>query len=148
MNSVMYDHATLSARWATTARAACTASRTSAAVAHCCAWCRLLCLDLTNPLSLSSTSNPLTSIHPLLPSFSPPRPLLSNGEAAPADTLPCTVFGPTCDGLDTLLTDYALPELQVTAITAGLQAIAWLRSVGAAGYGLYCTARCRLKHCR
>lgn len=44
MNSVMYDHATLSARWATTARAACTASRTSAAVAHCCAWCRLLCL--------------------------------------------------------------------------------------------------------
>ena len=64
------------------------------------------------------------------------------------DTLPCTVFGPTCDGLDTLLTDYALPELQVTAITAGLQAIAWLRSVGAAGYGLYCTARCRLKHCR
>lgn len=104
--------------------------------------------DLTNPLSLSSTSNPLTSIHPLLPSFSPPRPLLSNGEAAPADTLPCTVFGPTCDGLDTLLTDYALPELQVTAITAGLQAIAWLRSVGAAGYGLYCTARCRLKHCR
>lgn len=41
------------------------------------------------------------------------RPLLSNGEAAPAETLPSTVFGPTCDGLDTLLTEYALPELQV-----------------------------------
>ncbi|KAL4419048.1 hypothetical protein ABPG77_011030 [Micractinium sp. CCAP 211/92] len=41
------------------------------------------------------------------------RPLLSDGAPAPADTFPSTVFGPTCDGLDTLLTDYQLPELQV-----------------------------------
>ena len=28
-------------------------------------------------------------------------------------SFPSTVFGPTCDGLDTLLTEYPLPELQV-----------------------------------
>ncbi|PSC69452.1 ornithine decarboxylase [Micractinium conductrix] len=41
------------------------------------------------------------------------RPLLSNGAPAPPEAFPSTVFGPTCDGLDTLLTDYELPELQV-----------------------------------
>lgn len=51
---------------------------------------------------------------PTVPSCPLPcRPLLSNGEAAPPETFPSTVFGPTCDGLDTLLTDYQLPELQV-----------------------------------
>jgi len=45
-----------------------------------------------------------------------PRPLLMSGNAR-TDATPVssksTVFGPTCDGLDTVLRDYELPELEV-----------------------------------
>lgn len=49
------------------------------------------------------------------------RPLVQAGDAPPetgnaappAPCYPSTVFGPSCDGLDTLLTDVPLPELQV-----------------------------------
>ena len=41
------------------------------------------------------------------------RPLARGAKsgAAPPALLPSTVFGPTCDGLDTVLRDYPLPRL-------------------------------------
>ncbi|KAG7667506.1 hypothetical protein Ndes2526B_g07541 [Nannochloris sp. 'desiccata'] len=41
-----------------------------------------------------------------------PRPLGDPNSSA-AKVAPSTVFGPTCDGLDTVVRDYPLPELQV-----------------------------------
>lgn len=41
-----------------------------------------------------------------------PRPLL-DGDRASGPCRPSTVFGPTCDGLDTVVRDYPLPELEV-----------------------------------
>jgi len=41
-----------------------------------------------------------------------PRPLL-DASRANAPCFPSTVFGPTCDGLDTVVRNYPLPELQV-----------------------------------
>ncbi|KAL5713934.1 ornithine decarboxylase [Ranunculus cassubicifolius] len=46
------------------------------------------------------------------------KPLASNSDptnpnCVGAKTYPSTVFGPTCDALDTILTDYQLPDLQV-----------------------------------
>lgn len=72
-----------------------------------------------------------------------PRPLLSNGAPAPPEAFPSAVFGPSCeDGLDTLLSDHQLPELQVgsgnaapgwgagwaglAAASAGRRAAPWL----------------------
>ena len=65
----------------------------------------------SRPATPTHMPGPHPHPHPL--PLAPRRPLLSNGEAPSAETLPSTVFGPTCDGLDTLLTEYALPELQV-----------------------------------
>ena len=41
-----------------------------------------------------------------------PRPLLMHSKETTAFH-PSTVFGPTCDGLDTVLRDYDLPEMDV-----------------------------------
>jgi ornithine decarboxylase len=41
-----------------------------------------------------------------------PRPL-GDPSGSAAKVAPSTVFGPTCDGLDTVVRDYPLPELQV-----------------------------------
>ena len=46
---------------------------------------------------------------PLLVAGTPPEAAASAG----AQLLPSTVFGPSCDGLDTLLQDTPLPEMQV-----------------------------------
>lgn len=40
-----------------------------------------------------------------------PRPL--GGSASKGAVYPSTVFGPTCDGLDTVVRDHPLPELAV-----------------------------------
>lgn len=119
MNSVMYDHATLSARSASPQHAQharpqgltpvqCTPPCQPPHAAAVRSGSRLAALNPRPP-----GPHPPTCPTLLLPALSCRRPLLSNGEAAPAETLPSTVFGPTCDGLDTLLTEYALPELQV-----------------------------------
>lgn len=39
------------------------------------------------------------------------RPLFHDCDPS-ATLVPCTIFGPTCDGLDTVLRDYPLPELE------------------------------------